>query len=227
MDDNRSNLERGETLTSESSSNAVIPARPPTSVGRSSNVLRALVRGFWLILLGIFLGVGAASLLSQLIPPVYRSDVHLLVVATANDAPRDVTTLGTYTQTYSELATAPEVVGEDVDETGIVDPQDLETVITTEVSTTSPLFKVIASSRDPEDAAKLANTIGTSIEDRTLNLADETDFRAKVVAKAEPSQNPAWPNLILNIAVGAGLGLLLGTIAALIWDDRRRTVYGK
>lgn len=226
MDDNTSNRERSETLAPESPSKVVIPARPPTNGGRGSNVMLALVKGFWLIILGIFLGAGAASLVSQLVPPVYRSEVHLLVVATAGNARTDITTLTTYTQTYSELATAPEVVGEDVGATGIVDPQNLEEVINTEVSTNSPLFKVIASSRDPEDASKLANTIGTSIEDRTANLADDTDYRTKVVARAEPAERPAWPNLTLNIAVGAGVGLLLGAIAALIWDDRRRA-YGK
>jgi len=183
--------------------------------------MMALVRGFWLILLGIFLGVGTASLVSQLVPPIYRSDVHLLVVSTA-DGDGPITDLTTYTQTYSELATAPEVVGEDVAETGIVEPQNLEEVINTEVRTNSPLFKVIASSRNPEDASELANTLGVSIEDRTANLADNTGYRAKVIARAEPAEQPAWPNLALNIAVGAGIGLLLGVIAALIWDDRRR-----
>jgi len=221
MSDNASNRERSETLAQESPSNVVIPARSPTNGGMGSNVLLALVRGFWVILLGIFLGVGAASLVSQLVSPVYRSEVHLLVVATA-DGDGPITELTTYTQTYSELAIAPEVVGEDVGDTGIMDPQNLEEVINTEVSTNSPLFKVIASSQDPEDASELANTIGTSIEDRTANLADNTGYRAKVVARAEPAESPAWPNLALNIAVGAGIGLLLGAIAALIWDDRRR-----
>jgi capsular polysaccharide biosynthesis protein len=225
MDDNSSNREKSETLAPESPSKVVIPARSPTNGGMGSNVVLALVRGFWLIILGIFLGAGAASLVSQLVPPVYRSDVHLLVVATA-DGDGPITDLTTYAQTYSELAIAPEVVGEDVDATGIVDPQKLEEVVNTEVSTTSPLFKVIASSQDPDDASKLANTIGNSIEDRTANLADNTGYRAKVVARAEPSERPAWPNLMLNIAVGAGVGLLLGAIAALIWDDRRRA-YGK
>jgi len=226
MDDNTNNRERSETLAPESPSNVVIPARPVTNGGRSSNVMLAMAKGFWLIILGIFLGIGGASLVSQLIPPVYRSDVHLLVVTAADNPTTDVTTLTTYTQTYSELAIAPEVVGEDVDATGLVDPQDLEEVINTEVSTSSPLFKVIASSRAPDDASKLANTIGNSIEDRTANLVDDTGYRAKVVARAEPSDRPAWPNLMLNIAVGAGVGLLLGVIAALIWDDRQRA-YGK
>lgn len=225
MDENASKRERSETLAPESPSKVVVQARPATNGRRSSDILLALIKGFWLILLGLLLGAGLASLVSQLVPPVYRSEVQLLVVSTGDEPPLDPTSLITYAQTYSELATSPEVMGDVVSETGIVDPQRLDEAVTTEVSTSAPLFAIVASDRDPDNAARLANAIGSSIENRD-NLARDTGYRANVVGKAVPAERPAWPNLILNIAVGAGMGLLLGVIAALIWNDRRRA-YGK
>jgi polysaccharide biosynthesis transport protein len=224
MDNDRSNRDNREVLA-ESPSKVVVQATPPTSGRRSSDLLVALVKGFWLILVGVILGVGVASLVSQVLPPVYRSEVHLLVIRTSGGPAASTVMLGTYAHTYGEFATAPEVVGDDVKDTGIVDPQRLEEVVNTEVSTDSPMFKVTTSLRDPEDAAELANVIGFSIEDRTINLGDETGYRAKVVARADPAERAAWPNSMLNIAVGAGIGLLLGVISALIWDDRRRASY--
>jgi polysaccharide biosynthesis transport protein len=225
MDENTSKREQTEALAPEPSRKVVVQASPAANGRRSSDVLLALVRGFWLILLGVVLGAGLASLVSQLVPPVYRSEVQLLVVSTADEPPLDTTSLVTYAQTYSELATSPEVVGKVVSETGIVDPQRLDEVVTTEVSTSAPLFAIVASDRDPDNAAELANAIGSTIENRD-NLARDTGFRANIIGKAVPAEQPTWPNLVLNIAVGAGMGLLLGVIAALIWNDRRR-VYGK
>jgi len=197
----------------------VLEAKPPL---RSFDVLTTLIRGFWLIILGLVLGAGLASLLSQLVPPIYRSEVQMLVVSAGDEPTASTTSLITYAQTYAELASSPEVVGAAVSNTGIVDPERLHEVVTTEVSTSAPLFAIVASDRDPEDAAELANAIGGRIENRD-NLARDTGYRANIVGRAVPAERPAWPNLILNVAIGAGLGVLLGVIAALVWTDRRRS----
>lgn len=221
MDENASQRGKTETVAPAPSRRVVLKARPATNGRRSSDVLLALIRGFWLILLGILIGAGLASLVSQLVPPTYRSETQLLVVAEADRVPLDPTTQITYAQTFSELATSPEVMGGVVRDTGIVDPQRLDEVVTTEVSTTAPIFAIVATDRDPDDAAKLANALGAAIENRD-NLARDTGFRANVIGKAIPAEKPAWPNLTLNVAIGAGMGALLGVIAALIWSDRRR-----
>jgi succinoglycan biosynthesis transport protein ExoP len=221
MADNASQRGKTETVAPAPSRRVVLKAKPETNGRRSSDVLLAMIRGFWLILLGMILGAGLASLVSQLVPPVYQAETQLLVVSTSDRPPLDPTTQITYAQTFSELATSPEVMGEVVSETGIVDPHRLQEVVTTEVSTSSPVFAIVASDRDPDNAAELANALGAAIEDRN-NLARDTGFRANVIGKAVPAEEPAWPNLTLNLAIGAGIGALLGVIAALIWNDRRR-----
>lgn len=221
MADNASQRGKTETVAPAPSRKVVLKARPETNGRRSSDVLLAMIRGFWLILLGTILGVGLASLVSQLVPPVYQSETQLLVVSASDRPPPDPTTQITYAQTFSELASSPEVMGGVVSKTGIVDPHRLEEVVTTEVSTTAPLFAIVASDRDPDNAAELANALGAAIEGRD-NLARDTGYRANVIGKAVPADDPAWPNLTLNLAIGAGIGALLGVIAALIWNDRRR-----
>lgn len=225
VDENASRRDRSEALLPETPSNVVVQAEPATKGRLSSDILLALIRGSWLILLGVLLGAGLASLVSQLIPPVYRSEAQMIVVATDDGPAASTSDLITYAQTYSELATSPEVVGNDVADSRLVDPQRLEEVVNVEVSTSAPLFTIVASDRDSDTAAELANAIASSIENRN-NLERNTGYRADIVGEAVPADKPAWPNLILNIAVGAGMGLLLGVVAALIWNDRRRA-YGK
>ncbi len=184
---------------------------------QGSDVFSALVRGFWILLLGLILGGGIGAVVSWLMPPTYQASVYMLVTPTSQNVenlrPQD------YTQAYSELVTVPEVGGEAVSENGGEDPQDIERVVNVEVSPNNPLFEVIASSSDPEDASALANSIGAAVASFTEGLAEDSGYRAEVVAEATTPTRPAIPNWPLNIAVGAAAGLLMGGVAAVLWDD--------
>lgn len=188
---------------------------------RGSEVLVALLQGFWLALLGLVLGAGTGLLVSELTPPSYQAKTNLMVTPISGGTSADAR-LSNYTRAYSELVTVPEVVGEAVRKNG-ADPQQIRRYINVEVSPAdSPLFEVTASSNEPERAAELANSVGSAVASFTEGLSKNSGYRAEVVANATPPRDPAWPNTALNAAAGATTGLLVGGAAALAWGGRSR-----
>lgn len=199
---------------------------------QSNDVFLALLRGFWIILLGLVLGAGLGAFVSSFVAPTYQASAYVLVVPasegdTEAPAPQNVNPED-YTQAYSELVTVPEIVEEAVLEEGggIVDPQEVEEVVSVEVSPNNPLFTITANSLTPEDASALANSLGSAVSTYTEGLSVDTGYRADLVAEAPVPSSPTLPNWLLNITIGGAVGLLLGGIAALLWDDLVRTSRG-
>lgn len=188
---------------------------------QDSSGARALFRGLWLIILGLVLGGALGALVSQLTTPVYQSSVYLLVVPESENA--GVSTANDYAQAYSRLVTEPAVVGEAVDESEVgVDPWDVERVVSVEVAPNAPILEITTNSEDPEDASALANALGSGLSSFAEERAEETGYQAEVMAEAVPPEEPALPDWVLNVAVGAFAGLLVGATAALLWFDRRQ-----
>lgn len=188
---------------------------------QDSNISQALFRGLWVIILGLILGGALGALVSQLTTPVYQSSVYLLVVPEPENA--GVSTANDYAQAYSRLVTEPAVVGEAVGESEVgVDPWDVESIVSVEVTPNAPILQITTNSDDPEDAAALANALGSGLSSFAEERAEETGYQADLMAEALPPEDPALPNWALNVAVGAFAGLLVGATAALLWFDRRQ-----
>lgn len=183
-------------------------------------MLSALVRGSWILVLCVILGMGLGAGASLFAGPNYQSSIYLLVVSDPRQT--DAASALNYTQAYGKLATAPTVVGEvftarDIEPT----PESINEAANVEISPDSPMFQIIVNSANPEDASRLANELGSTVSSYTEELADRTGYRAEVAAEAVPPVEPDSPDLGLNIAVGGAIGLLTGGVLALLWDARK------
>lgn len=197
---------------------------------QSSDVLLALVRRFWILVLCLVWGAVLGGLVSLLMTPTYQASVYLLVVT--NNEEVENTAAYDYTQAYSKLPTVPMIVGPVVGEYGIEPTQQaIEEVVKVEVPLNTPVFKITIDFDSPNNATALANDLANAVETFVADrLSPGTGYRAVVVAEATTPQRPTSPDWRLNVALGASLGLLIGGAAALFWDDvaraRKRRKFG-
>lgn len=195
-------------------------------VQQTSDILQVLVRRFWIIVLGFIIGGALGIFASQLMTPVYQSNVYLLVVPSSGNfgtqTPSDYEQKlrNDYTQAYSRIATDPAVIGESVRESGVgVDPSDIRKVVNVTPSSTAPILQVTVNFQDPEGASTLANAVARGLNSYTAKQSTDSGYRADVMAEATPPTSPVAPGWKLNIAVGAAVGLLVGGVVALLWES--------
>ncbi|SKX55635.1 capsular exopolysaccharide biosynthesis protein [Mycobacteroides abscessus subsp. abscessus] len=94
------------------------------------------------------------------------------------------------------------------------------------------LLTVAASTPDPETSAKLANGVAAELTDYVSSLESMSDggppvAKITVVSNARPEADPVVPRTHRNVALGFGLGLLVGAVAAYLryrFDNRVRSV---
>jgi uncharacterized protein involved in exopolysaccharide biosynthesis len=72
------------------------------------------------------------------------------------------------------------------------------------------LIEIRAFSEEPQEAAKLANTIADAF--RSYTISSPSDIQVEVVDAAVPSLAPVRPNKPLNISLGIVIGTLLGLV---------------
>ncbi len=105
--------------------------------------------------------------------PIYQSSVYLLVVPTSNSAETPAVNIheqaNDYAQAYSKLVTDPAVTGSAVSKSEVgMDPWDVRRVVSVEASPNAPIVEITASSQDPENAATLANALGSGLSSNSL-----------------------------------------------------------
>jgi len=93
----------------------------------------------------------------------------------------------------------------------------LKRLITVRPVRNTTLIEIRAFSEEPDEAAKLANTIAEVF--REFTLSSTGDIQAQVVDAAVPSLAPVRPNKPLNIGLAIVIGTLLGLVmgAGSVW----------
>ena len=158
-------------------------------------------------------------LATLLMTSTYQASAYLIVV-TASRSVENTAALD-YTQAYSEFATVPSVVAPVFRKYGIEPTaQNMTEVVNVDVPTNSPVFQITVNAQDPDVAVGLVNDLAAKVSSFTSDrMAPSSGYRAVVVAEALTPERPASPDPIVNTAVGAAVGLFMGGVAALLWDD--------
>jgi capsular polysaccharide biosynthesis protein len=197
---------------------------------RKSALPGGFVAPFLLVFLLVF---GAADFITSILPESFVSTARVKLtpnLAEAPQTPGSRTASGTYDpyliQTESEVMQSEEILGP------VIKALDLERkwgkryangdrVKTSEtilllkgridlrpVRNTS-IIAIRVYGDQPDEAAQIANEIAQTYKNHN-NLSS---FRVEIVDRASPALRPIRPNKPLNLAIGALLGLVLGTLA--------------
>ena len=185
-------------------------------------------RWWWLLVLGVFIGGGAAYGVSQLITPIYRASATLLVNQTQTPgtiAYNDVLASERLTKTYRELITKRPVLVDAIDSLNLtLSPDELQSFTDVEAVRDTQLLRVSVEHPVPSQASLLANAVTQAF----INANEEDQISrpgsVAIVELAETPDSPILPRTTLNTALGAVVGLLLAGILALAYEYLDDTV---
>ncbi len=178
-------------------------------------------RWWWLLVLGTLICGIASYGISKTLTPIYRSTATLLVNQTqvpGTIAYNDVLTSQRLTSTYKELIEERPVLQSVIDRLNLSMTRDqLASKMTVTVVQDTQLLRLSIEDSDPALASSIANTAAaTFIEENTQNKLSRPGNVSIVEAATTPTK-PVKPNIKINTALAAFVGLLLsGGIALLI-----------
>ncbi|MBF4601641.1 polysaccharide biosynthesis tyrosine autokinase [Frigoribacterium sp. VKM Ac-1396] len=194
-----------------------------------TDIFRALLAGWYLLLVGLVIGGGAGVAISASATPTYVSSTKLFVAVrgqadtTAMEIASGSNAAQQKIKTYTSLVTTPRVLDPVVRDVG--PPLTLES-LTAAVSASSPtastIMSVTVSDVDPQRAAELADAVTESLRSVvTTELEPEfapgvPSVTMEVVEPAAMSSSPATPHTVANVALGLLLGLAAGALGALL-----------
>ena len=201
--------------------------------------VRIIVRGWWILLLGLLGMALAAFSFSRVQTPIYEATIKILVQGSRTPGPLsggDLQSSQQLAESFVELVTTRPVMIEVAELTGLPGPDAVGPKITVQIPRS--LLEITARDSDPEAAARIANTTGQVFIDgfQRRQLAQIAQFRAtlgtygleddliliaaqaatmttfSVAEAALPAVSPVSPRTRFNVILGGIAGLFIAGI---------------
>lgn len=199
--------------------------------------LRVLRKRWQIIALVTLLVVGASALFTALSPRTYSARTQFFVSTSGADNNGSLLQGNTFTQqrvkSYAQLLETPKVLDPVIDKLKLSTTADK---LAARVSATVPLDTVIievtVTDSSPEQAARIADTLGEQFPATIEQLeqvagGQASPVKVTLVRNAQLDPAPISPKPSRNIALGLVLGLLLGFGLALLRDMLDTTIKGE
>ncbi len=201
-----------------------------------TDYIRILRKNWLIIVLATLLGVGAAAGYSLTRTPMYESQSTVFVSSQSGTSIAELQQGSSFTQgrvtTYTNLVTTPIVMNPVIARLDLgISPNDLAGMITASSPLNTTLITIGVTDADPIRSADIANALAASLTAaveaiETPNGEETSPVRLTRVKDAQAPLEPSSPNVPLNLALGALVGLAIGIgIAVLraVLDTRVRT----
>lgn len=200
--------------------------------------IRILRKGWVLIAALTLVAVGAASAFSILQTPTYSATAMVVVSMQSSGTTSDMVQGNNFTvarvKTYAELAKTPVVLLPVIENVNLdLTAAQLATHIVASAQLDTSIIDITVTDTDPARAAEIANEVSDSLAAYVPELERSADADAVDTVKVMRVQvatvptRPVSPNVPLNIALGALVGLALGVGLAVLretLDTRIRTL---
>ena len=187
-----------------------------------TELLTQLIRRWWLTVVLVALGAFAGLGYAQLSEPVYEAKAYVVVVA---QNPGDSTSAVGYAQAYARIAGQGGAL-DAAASTGAATVEDLSRQVRASTSPDAPVIEITGSDDSAARAADLANLVADALIRTANRRSAETRMTLTLLGEAVPPADPVSPRPVLDVAVGAATGLVLGGLAVLAGAGRtnpRRT----
>lgn len=160
--------------------------------------------------------------MSILATPKYQSTTQLYVsVRGGEGSSGDLVQGGTFARqaviSYVDVVASAIVLDKVIDDLGLdLTAAQLAAKVTASSPLNSVLIDISVTDSDPEMAAQLANSVGSNFSEIVVDTLEKPDGDAPTLVKIQTIQpaavaaKPTSPNIPMNIALGALLGLALG-----------------
>lgn len=200
-----------------------------------TSLIRALRKWWWVLALLSIAGAALGGAASLLMTPKYASTSQIFVAfdLPAEAGPSDVVQANNFAiqkvYSYSEVVKSPRTLEGVIADLGLDEtPEELARDISVTVPPNSTVMRITASADTSEAAVMLAESVVDNFTDvvveiETSTAGDPTPIRIESLAEPVPADEPASPNVLVNVALGlfAGFGIGLIWIAVAAMRDRR------
>lgn len=197
----------------------------------------AILRRRWSVVLWVaLLCTGAAVAVTVYSTPQFRASSTVFFSVSRGETVGELVQGSTYTQSlvqsYARMATMPVVLDPVIDDLRLpATSRQLARAVTAEAPLNTVLVEITATDPSPERAARIADAVAFQLSQAADDLSPtgpdgDSAISVTTVAGAEPPLEPSSPQPVLNVGLGATLGLLVGLgLAALIdaLDTKVRT----
>ena len=181
-----------------------------------------------LIALLVLTAGGAAFVIGQVLPKTFESEAVVLVGSLTETRSDQLLAYQRLAQTYAEIGTSETVMGHVVTRLDLKDEaSDLERRVDIRALTGQAILRITAQAPSQTAATDLANTVADE-----LTLLGKPATGASIASVFQPATSPgepATPRVLLNMVIGALLGLAIGVgLAVLLGRSRsvRRSTSG-
>lgn len=193
-------------------------------------VLKSIKKRIPMILLLMITFIAASGAISYtLMKPVYQASTQILInqndtVAqefTTQDISTNIQLISTYNIIIKSKVILNEVITElELDETY----QTLNDKITVSNIENTQVVTIDVVDPSMENAVLIANTTATIFQEKIRNLMKVDNVNILAWAEVPPEAAPIKPDPLMNMAIGAVLGLLFGAGLSILMDQLNTTV---
>lgn len=194
-------------------------------------LLKALLRKIWIIILSalILAGVGYAYTYYTFIP-TYQASIMLYVnnsSTTENSSKTisqaDLNAAQSLVDSYMVILRTRTTLQQVIDRAGVeMSYQKLNGMITAGSVSATEFFRVTVTSTDPNEAEKLANTIGDVLPERIPDIVEGSSV--KVVDPATLPTSSLAPDYVQNTLIGALIGIFISAAIIIIKELSNKLV---
>ncbi|AIY06302.1 capsular polysaccharide biosynthesis protein [Planococcus sp. PAMC 21323] len=194
------------------------------------DLFKTLKKRAGLIMLMTIIAITIAGVVSFLVlTPMYQTSTQILVNQEQSEAAQltnqNIQTDLQLINTYSVIIKSPAILDEVASQLGLdLSADQLNSKITVATAENSQVVDVTVQDEDPALAVDIANTTAKVFETEIQNLmsVDNVSILSRAVLKENPT--PVAPNPMLNMAIAAVIGLMLGVGIAFLLEYLDTTI---
>jgi capsular exopolysaccharide synthesis family protein len=189
-------------------------------------VFVALRAAWWLAVVGLVIGAGAATGASLLQTPVYTAQAQLFVSTTGSASTAEAFQGSQFSQqrvaSYAQLLTGEDLASRVAARLNLaMSPSELASQVTATAVPDTVLLEVSVTDESGDRAQRIAHTIGSEFPELVAELetpasGQVSPVKVTVTNQPEVPLLPSAPKVLRNTALGALVGLLLGVGLAIL-----------
>lgn len=193
-------------------------------------ILKIIKKRILLIISLTIVTISIALVLSfYFLTPIYQAQTQILINQKgSNEQVYSWSQIETDIQlinTYNEIIESPFILSKVIEELMLdTTLEDLTKQITLSSGNNSKVLNIEVEDPNPEQAANIANVTAEIFKEQIPSLMNVDNINILSAAKVSENQSPIKPNKILNIAIGAVFGMVLGIGLAVLFEILDTTI---
>ena len=194
------------------------------------DLFKTLKKRMWLIILLTVIAVTTSGLISfLLLTPIYQSSTQILINQEKTDVTafnsQDIQTNLQLINTYNVIIKSPAILSKVIEQLDLnTTPTALNSQITVNNEQNSQVVNITVQDPNPSVAVDIANTTANVFQSEIIKLMKVDNVSVLTPAVFAENPSPVKPDPILNMAIAAVIGLMLGVGIAFLLEYLDTTV---